>query len=74
MRRKLWNMAGRDRRLFNQIEGDAYSRQREFLLTEGTYEINPYPQTLEVWGDFACFSRPEMKVEKMKAKVWIWRR
>ena len=24
----------------------------------------PNPQVLEVWGDFACFSRPELKVER----------
>ncbi|MCP4549546.1 MAG: CRISPR-associated protein Cas5, partial [bacterium] len=22
------------------------------------------PQVLEVWGDFACYSRPELKVER----------
>ncbi|NTV29495.1 MAG: CRISPR-associated protein Cas5, partial [Candidatus Omnitrophica bacterium] len=25
---------------------------------------SPKPQILEVWGEFACFSRPEMKVER----------
>lgn len=24
----------------------------------------PNPQVIEVWGDFACFSRPELKVER----------
>lgn len=24
----------------------------------------PIPQVLEVWGDFACYSRPELKVER----------
>src|SRR3954452_12185608 len=26
--------------------------------------MNPNRQVLEVWGDFACYSRPEMKVER----------
>jgi CRISPR-associated protein Cas5d len=26
--------------------------------------MHPNPQVLEVWGDFACFSRPELKVER----------
>lgn len=26
--------------------------------------MNPTPQVLEVWGDFACYSRPELKVER----------
>lgn len=26
--------------------------------------MNPVPQTLEVWGDLACYSRPELKVER----------
>ena len=26
--------------------------------------MNPHVQVLEVWGDFACYSRPEMKVER----------
>ncbi len=26
--------------------------------------MNPTPQILEVWGPFACFSRPELKVER----------
>jgi len=26
--------------------------------------MKPKPQVLEVWGDFACFSRPELKVER----------
>lgn len=25
--------------------------------------------TLEVWGDFACFTRPEMKVERFSYPV-----
>lgn len=25
----------------------------------------PNPQTLEIWGDLACFSRPELKVERL---------
>jgi len=25
----------------------------------------PHSQTLEVWGDLACFSRPELKVERL---------
>ena len=27
-------------------------------------EHSPAPHVLEVWGDFACFTRPEMKVER----------
>jgi CRISPR-associated protein Cas5d len=27
--------------------------------------MNPHPQVLEVWGDFACYSRPELKVERL---------
>ena len=27
--------------------------------------MHPSPQVLEVWGDFACFSRPELKVERL---------
>lgn len=26
--------------------------------------MNPTPQVLEVWGDLACYSRPELKVER----------
>jgi len=26
--------------------------------------MDPTPQTLEVWGDLACYSRPELKVER----------
>jgi CRISPR-associated protein Cas5d len=29
----------------------------------------PTRQTLEVWGDFACFSRPELKVERFSYPV-----
>lgn len=29
----------------------------------------PTPQVLEVWGDFACFSRPELKVERFSYPV-----
>jgi CRISPR-associated protein Cas5d len=29
----------------------------------------PTPQALEVWGDFACFSRPELKVERFSYPV-----
>lgn len=29
----------------------------------------PLDQVLEVWGDFACFSRPEMKVERFSYPV-----
>jgi CRISPR-associated protein Cas5d len=29
----------------------------------------PNPQVLEVWGDFACFSRPELKVERFSYPV-----
>lgn len=30
---------------------------------------NPNTHTLEVWGDFACFTRPEMKVERFSYPV-----
>lgn len=29
----------------------------------------PKPQILEVWGDFACFSRPELKVERFSYPI-----
>src|SRR5436305_2429072 len=29
----------------------------------------PNSQVLEVWGDFACFSRPELKVERFSYSV-----
>lgn len=31
--------------------------------------MQPTRQSLEVWGDFACFSRPEMKVERFSYPV-----
>ncbi len=31
--------------------------------------MNPSVQTLEVWGDFACFTRPELKVERFSYPV-----
>lgn len=31
--------------------------------------MRPKDQVLEVWGDFACFSRPEMKVERFSYPV-----
>ncbi|MCX5999798.1 MAG: type I-C CRISPR-associated protein Cas5c [Chloroflexi bacterium] len=31
--------------------------------------MNPKDQVLEVWGDFACFTRPEMKVERFSYPV-----
>lgn len=31
--------------------------------------MRPKDQTLEVWGDFACFSRPEMKVERFSYPI-----
>lgn len=31
--------------------------------------MRPKQQVLEVWGDFACFSRPEMKVERFSYPV-----
>jgi CRISPR-associated protein Cas5d len=31
--------------------------------------MQPSPQVLEVWGDFACFSRPELKVERFSYPV-----
>lgn len=32
-------------------------------------ELNYKPFCLEVWGDFACFTRPEMKVERVSYDV-----
>ena len=29
----------------------------------------PKPQTLEIWGEFACFSRPELKVERFSYTI-----
>ena len=26
--------------------------------------MNPHMQEILVWGDFACYSRPELKVER----------
>lgn len=31
--------------------------------------MKPKPQMLEVWGDFACFSRPELKVERFSYPI-----
>ncbi|HPB30939.1 MAG TPA: type I-C CRISPR-associated protein Cas5c, partial [Candidatus Sumerlaeota bacterium] len=31
--------------------------------------MKPRDQALEVWGDFACFTRPEMKVERFSYPV-----
>ncbi len=31
--------------------------------------MKPTPQVLEVWGDFACFSRPELKVERFSYPI-----
>jgi CRISPR-associated protein Cas5d len=31
--------------------------------------MTPRPQVLEVWGDFACFSRPELKVERFSYPI-----
>ncbi len=31
--------------------------------------MRPKDQALEVWGDFACFSRPEMKVERFSYPI-----
>jgi CRISPR-associated protein Cas5d len=31
--------------------------------------MEPKDQVLEVWGDFACFSRPEMKVERFSYPI-----
>jgi len=31
--------------------------------------MKPKPQILEVWGDFACFSRPELKVERFSYPI-----
>jgi CRISPR-associated protein Cas5d len=31
--------------------------------------MKPKPQLLEVWGDFACFSRPELKVERFSYPI-----
>lgn len=31
--------------------------------------MTPNPQVLEVWGDFACFTRPELKVERFSYPI-----
>ena len=31
--------------------------------------MRPSAQTIEVWGDLACFSRPELKVERFSYPV-----
>jgi CRISPR-associated protein Cas5d len=31
--------------------------------------MKPNPQVLEVWGDFACFTRPELKVERFSYPI-----
>ncbi|MFN3872564.1 MAG: CRISPR-associated protein Cas5, partial [Ignavibacterium sp.] len=31
--------------------------------------LNHKPFCLEVWGDYACFTRPEMKVERVSYDV-----
>lgn len=31
--------------------------------------MKPKPQVLEVWGDFACFTRPELKVERFSYPI-----
>jgi CRISPR-associated protein Cas5d len=31
--------------------------------------MNPKDQAIEVWGDFACFTRPELKVERFSYPV-----
>lgn len=31
--------------------------------------MKPKPQIMEVWGDFACFSRPELKVERFSYPI-----
>ena len=31
--------------------------------------MTPTPQAIEVWGEFACFSRPELKVERFSYPV-----
>lgn len=31
--------------------------------------MKPRPQTIEVWGQFACFSRPELKVERFSYPI-----
>jgi len=31
--------------------------------------MKPKPQVIEVWGDFACFTRPELKVERFSYPI-----
>ncbi len=33
------------------------------------YAMKPKDQALEVWGDFACFTRPELKVERFSYPI-----
>lgn len=39
------------------------------IATKGGKDVKPKDQVLEVWGDFACFTRPELKVERFSYPV-----
>src|SRR3954467_11700001 len=39
------------------------------MYPKGGFALPPDSQVLEVWGDFACFSRPELKVERFSYPV-----
>src|SRR5665213_3354381 len=43
------------------IPGCSFQASRSIWRGE---EVKPRMQVLEVWGDFACYSRPELKVER----------
>src|SRR5512134_3886168 len=34
-----------------------------------SYLVEPMPLEVKVWGEFACFTRPEMKVERVSYPV-----
>ena len=43
--------------------------QIQYGFPKGDILMPPNFQVLEVWGDFACFSRPELKVERFSYPV-----
>ena len=53
-----------------QIFACAYRNRTSFrLFEERRGNVNNKTHTLEVWGDLACFTRPEMKVERFSYPV-----
>lgn len=39
------------------------------MLIKNEKRVNAVPISLEVWGDYACFTRPEMKTERVSYDV-----